>query len=619
MTPRRGSPSLQVTRGASGLNVDEGLYSGQKNSSPFPVGGMRVVKYIRPSVSRWFLSATRRMISSESTPFQSPGGQVNGPDSQLFVQPGIEPSTVYVNPICLQMDQLIMKAETPEDVLTLLVTHRGALFLHNLITSLSTLAQMSSESIPFEKSKGMKFPAEFKKVTQDRLLSDPRYMVLVSDLIDGSSNLDLQSIEIILRDLRTLDHCHYKLIGALLRRLYAIDLNPENLHLAVSIGQTLDWGGFGKAETFFKRLSSLVISEAYSMDSRTLLNALVLFSKLPTCYVEALDAACSTLPNFLSSLKSSHLGISAVAVSEYGGSVPSAQRAIRLIADAALERVNECGIRDLVRVAVGLRRVNVEHRELLQTAWNITINELKSSFDIKERMDPSIASISDLATLVDSCAHFGFCESSDFSNFILPYVSEHIDLVTEEAAIKLLFGLASAPQAVTPKHAPDVALLMRKIGAATDSWERHKMKIMSIFFSKVMEFDFVDSQFRKFIIDSSLAHWLMARRGYGVPYPETSEWLFKALQMELSNVDCRFNAWIPNSPFNADILIVDHRIAVLVLSKFSDQGNPVGSDLLQVNLVKRLGWTVIPIDYRKISIAGPTVAGAILNRLQLGQ
>jgi hypothetical protein len=517
--------------------------------------------------------------------------------------------------MCLQMDQLILKAETPEEVLTLLVTHRGVLFLHNLITSLSTLAQMSSESVPFEKSKELKFPDEFQKATHDRLLSDPRYMVLVNDLIEGSSKLDLQAIETILRDLRTLDHCHYKLFGALLRRLYNIELTAENLALAISVGQTLDWGGFGRAETFFKRLSALIISEAPTMDRRTLLNALVLFSKLPTFHVEVMDSACISLSRTLPSLNGRHLGISAVAISEYGPSIPSAQRTLRLLADSMLENMDRAELRDVVRVAVGLRRVNVEHPELLNSAWNLAVSELKQSLALKERMDPSIASISDLATLVDACAHFGLCKPLDVSKYIIPYIADHLDLVTEEAAVKLLFGLASSPSAVTVQHAPEVSLLFRKVGAATDSWERHKLKIMSIFFAKILQFDFVDAEFRKLVVDGSFAHWLMARRGYGVPYPEHGEVLFKAVKSaledsEMETVDVRFNDWIPNSPFNADLLFADDRIAVLVLSKFSDLGNPVGCDLIQVELIKRLGWKVVPVDYRKIS-------GQVVNEIVL--
>ena len=40
------------------------------------------------------------------------------------------------NPICSQMDQMLLKCEEVEAVLALLVTHRGVFFVHNLGTAI---------------------------------------------------------------------------------------------------------------------------------------------------------------------------------------------------------------------------------------------------------------------------------------------------------------------------------------------------------------------------------------------------------------------------------------------------------------------------------------------------
>ncbi|KAI4836722.1 hypothetical protein MKS88_004525 [Plasmodium brasilianum] len=54
-------------------------------------------------------------------------------------------SMIYINEICLQMDKKILKCQTYEDVLSILITHRGALFLQNLITAIRMLAGLVVE------------------------------------------------------------------------------------------------------------------------------------------------------------------------------------------------------------------------------------------------------------------------------------------------------------------------------------------------------------------------------------------------------------------------------------------------------------------------------------------
>ncbi|CRG94758.1 conserved Plasmodium protein, unknown function [Plasmodium gallinaceum] len=49
-------------------------------------------------------------------------------------------SMIYINEICLKMDQVILKCQHYEDILSILVTHRGALFLQNLITAIRMLS-----------------------------------------------------------------------------------------------------------------------------------------------------------------------------------------------------------------------------------------------------------------------------------------------------------------------------------------------------------------------------------------------------------------------------------------------------------------------------------------------
>ncbi|PHJ24532.1 snare protein [Cystoisospora suis] len=58
--------------------------------------------------------------------------------------PSYEAHEVYVNPICMQMDLLVFRCGSAEEVLSLLVSHRGVLFLQNLITALDRIADFAN-------------------------------------------------------------------------------------------------------------------------------------------------------------------------------------------------------------------------------------------------------------------------------------------------------------------------------------------------------------------------------------------------------------------------------------------------------------------------------------------
>ena len=55
---------------------------------------------------------------------------------------------MYESPLCLEIDRLICTCEEAEDILRLLVSHRGALYVHNLVTAIKTLAEMATKGSP---------------------------------------------------------------------------------------------------------------------------------------------------------------------------------------------------------------------------------------------------------------------------------------------------------------------------------------------------------------------------------------------------------------------------------------------------------------------------------------
>ncbi len=283
--------------------------------------------------------------------------------------------------------------------------------------------------------------------------------------------------------------------------------------------------------------------------------------------------------------------------------VPSVREAITAAATELCHRT-DTDVRDLVRTAVSLRRTNIGHVEFLSKAFNQFQEEINLVKSQRERLDPSIATISDLAQLMDACAHFGVGDPHTISTVILPYIETFVDLVTEESSIRILHSLSRFPTSITPSSIPIVNLLVRKIGSTSStSWEKHKLKLMFIWFSKCMHFPLsVDSEIRKFIIDKCLVHYLIARRGYLVPFPDDSRILWQLVSDAGLASNALFNEWIPNSPFHADVLIPERRVAVMVLSQFDalNPNQPVGTDALQCELIKQLGWEVFPIDRKQI-------------------
>ena len=527
--------------------------------------------------------------------------------SALSVLPSAksEPADLYINPICMQMDKMILKANAAEDILTILVTHRGALFVQNLVTAIDSLADLSLREIPFSTTRKMKFPDQYEEVQRDRLLTDPRYSLLVRDLIEYSGKLDIASIQRILESLQSLNHCHYKLFGAVLRRLYSMEIPPADLSSAISIGCSLEWGGFGRAETFYNRLGDHLISGIQSLSTLDFVNAVTMYSKLPKIYPELLHRFSLETCHRIATLSDRHIGYLSLALSAYGGDVvPSVKSAIRSAANELCNRIDSADLRDLVRLAISLRRTNIGHIPLLTKSLNRFVAELEVVRSQRERLDPSLATISDLSQLVDACAHFGIGDPGQLSAVILPHIQDSVDVVTEEASIRILHTLARFPSAITPSTVPIVNLLIRKIGSTSStSWEKQKIKLMFIWFSKCMRFPIsCDSEIRRFIIDQCLNQYLVARRGYMVPFPEDSKILWDMIVEAGLSDFAEFNSWVPNSPFHADILIREHRVAVLVLSQFDslNPSVPVGTDAIQCDLIRNLGWEVVAIDRRKI-------------------
>ncbi|PFH33074.1 hypothetical protein BESB_082730 [Besnoitia besnoiti] len=76
-----------------------------------------------------------------------------------------QPQDFYVNPVCMQMDTLLLKSESAEEILTLLVSHRGVMFLHNLVTALELLADFASAGSPSDRREKRLHSGEYVNIS----------------------------------------------------------------------------------------------------------------------------------------------------------------------------------------------------------------------------------------------------------------------------------------------------------------------------------------------------------------------------------------------------------------------------------------------------------------------
>uniref|UniRef100_A0A3B0NAD8 RAP domain-containing protein n=1 Tax=Theileria annulata TaxID=5874 RepID=A0A3B0NAD8_THEAN len=203
-------------------------------------------------------------------------------DVPVRKQNDTEHSSLYMNPLCMQMDQLIYTCTNHDQVLNLLVTHRGAMYLHNLITVMNTLRQfvenepknkykpdcdelfLGYNNVFRKKELGEKsnidlsnFSESEKEVIKkaqweiirhfedpkneeylttyhhnrdlkDAIIRDERYDLLLQDLYMNKNKLDMESMCNVIITLDALGHQYYRLYNGLLKRLLVIDISFPN-------------------------------------------------------------------------------------------------------------------------------------------------------------------------------------------------------------------------------------------------------------------------------------------------------------------------------------------------------------------------------------------------------
>ncbi|OEH79799.1 hypothetical protein cyc_01400 [Cyclospora cayetanensis] len=224
---------------------------------------------------------------------------------------------LYESGVCLEMDRLIGSCIEVEDVLQLLVSHRGALYVQNLVTAIKALAELTTRAGPQDTAGGPRmrgpqpptwprdgrsFAAFFAALSTEEahaerihsqrneaedLLRDPRYHLLLQDLRTHRRLLTFQAAAEVALSLRALRHPHYPLLSALIPPLTrgalpalgggpvsagAEDTLPkrplgathvlqmrQQIHLLLAVANVYKWAGYAHSP-FFDRVARILMA-----------------------------------------------------------------------------------------------------------------------------------------------------------------------------------------------------------------------------------------------------------------------------------------------------------------------------------------------------------------------
>lgn len=190
-----------------------------------------------------------------------PGYSENSSASTLPV-PVFRKDVVYANPICSQMDQLLLQAGDYATVLDLLVTHRGVFFIHNLVTAIQMLAHIATNSDVYKQAAHLKLSYgghtglnrnNHPERLREDLLRDHRFDVLLRDLTRFGPRMDHLAVRDVLQALKVLDHKYYLIFRRVYRPL--MDLPLPDVQTILDISDCFRWAGYA-THPFFNRCSS---------------------------------------------------------------------------------------------------------------------------------------------------------------------------------------------------------------------------------------------------------------------------------------------------------------------------------------------------------------------------
>lgn len=512
--------------------------------------------------------------SQGAAPFgaQDDAKQVESELLQTWSGPG---SAVYANPICSQMDQLLLKCQDTEEVLALLVTHRGVFFVHNLVTAVQVLGALTEE--------------EGNHIALNELLRDPRYDLLIRDLLRFVPKLDFLAMANTACSLRQLDHKHYVLFSRMLRPL-AKQPAPDAATLLRCV-HAYNWAGYQAQHEFYAHFSAALAEMAPSLAADHLVEACALFGQAEQYQVRFFRAAESALlGRGILERELAPQQVSAVAVAFTAHLRSTHDELLAGVADVLVRDAPRMEVSDIALCFQAFRRMALCFDDAVKAGIDAAVGPLRRAWLLRKRADG--VRTAHVAALVECAAYFAV--RTNLVEPLLDYLDDRVDEVGEKAAIHTVFAMCLTGAVAT--HSRLLLYLFRKIGAGT-AWEEQKVRIFQLWISQHIQFPWLDARLRRRCVEGGLHAWCLHRRGYGSPFPDE----VREVAAELDAMGISHSAFVPvrDTPYEVDIAIGKRKDALLVVSELARNTlQPVGGALLQIHHLQAQGWHCVVVPRR---------------------
>jgi len=544
----------------------------------FPVHVCATPLLSRPQLhlttSSWAVGADREQEERQKSFFQQAndqGGSDHITDASALstVAPG---SSLYANPICSQLDQLLIKCEDVESVLVLLVTHRGVFFVHNLITAMQVLGGFADES--------------GDDIMVNALLRDPRYDLLIRDLIRFVPKLDFLAMTNVACSLCQLGHKHYTLLSRMLRPmlLQAIPDVPTLLRCM----QAYSWAGYWQQHDFFSHCARALAEVAPSLPARQIVEACVLYGNVGQYHgtlFRAMETALLSRELIEHELSPHEASLMAWAFTAH---LQADHDDLLVCVSGVLDReAPVMNMTDIIRCVASFKRVALHLQHATQVGLSASILLLQRAWLVRRRLHG--VQVAEVAKMLDAAAFFGI--HIDNIQIAFDYLEDYVDEIDDRASIQLVNAMCVLGGVST--HARLLLYLFRKVGAGT-AWEGQRVRIFTLWISQLLQFPWLDAKLPKRCIDAGLRAWSLHRRGFGCAFPDD----VRAISADLVAMRVGHQTFVPvpDTPYEVDIAIGHRKDAILVSAETSrNMLGPVGSTLLQMRHLQDRGWRCIVI------------------------
>ncbi|GIX64408.1 SNARE protein, putative (SYN3) [Babesia caballi] len=643
-------------------------------------------------------------------------------------------ASIYVNEVCMQMDQLMSRCEDHEDLLVLLVTHRGVMYLHNLVTAMRMLqafaerdreraskpdaddlfagyaevfgdkarsdvvgggdcgldlggkgaagsvdgggdgdgspmrSQGGRERVGSDDASGNEVglglmqeggldgltetqrsivkrareevlvhfenPAnqhylrckQHSRAVAEAIVRDERYDLLLHDLYENRTKLDVESACHVIIALDALEHKYFRLYNGIMRHLLRLrmqDIEPGTASrtgkLLLKVCQCYVRAGF-----YDTPLYSKVCREIYGrplerptgeIDVETLVETLKLFAEVDFYDAVVFSGAAAHLTRLpLTPSDVSHVAIAYSAHKTYS---KLHDDVLVWVARQVEERSGEFTTLELARCVHAFAGMRLYFRP----AYDALVGRLIDNVERATRVYAETQlTIPQMAIIVDHLANFA-AEAPGTRRLIgsvMAYLEEYIDDIDEKSAIHLAFAVcATSAQDLNPYL---LSFLLRIIGSGTE-WERHKCRVFAIWLCQVLRFPEVVVNIPKRCITAGMREWLL-RHGNGARFASELQEIARILQQELGMEDISMGGSTSGDGAIDGLEAVDAVDAVssidvhidgrwqkIVLNEMScrnDASRPIGVDLVISNLLRSPGTLVHSINFQHWrSMTGP--------------